>query len=29
MLYYYRNGIHEGISINKRNASKKCDICHY
>ena len=29
MLYYYRYRIHEGISINKTNASKKCDICHY
>ena len=29
MLEYYRIDISEGIDINKTNASKKCDICHY
>ena len=29
MLEYNRTHISEGIDINKTNASKKCDICHY
>ena len=29
MLEYNRIDISEGIDINKRNASKECDVCHY
>ena len=29
MLEYDRIDISEGIQINKTNASKECDICHY
>ena len=29
MLEYDRTGILEGIDINKTNALKECDICHY
>ena len=29
MLYYDRIDISEGIDVNKTNASKECDICHY
>ena len=29
MLEYYRIDISEEIDINKTNASKECDICHY
>ena len=29
MLEYDRINISEGININKTNASKECDICHY
>ena len=29
MLEYDRIEISEGIDINKTNASKECDICHY
>ena len=29
MLYYAKIDIIEGIDINKTNASKECDICHY
>ena len=29
MLKYDRIDISEGIDINKTNASKECDICHY
>ena len=29
MLEYDRTDISEGIDINKTNASKECDICHY
>ena len=29
MLEYDRIDISEGTDINKTNASKKCDICHY
>ena len=29
MLYFNRFDISEGICINKKSASKECDICHY
>ena len=29
MIYYDRIDVSEGIYINKTNASKECDICHY
>ena len=29
MLEYDRNYISEGTDVNKRSASKACDICHY
>ena len=29
MLQYDRIDISEGIDVNKTNASKECDICHY
>ena len=29
MLEYDRIDISEGIGVNKTNASKECDICHY
>ena len=29
MLEYYRIDISAGIDVNKTNASKECDICHY
>ena len=29
MLDYDRINISEGIDINKTNASRECDICHY
>ena len=29
MLQYDRIDISEGIDINKTNASKECDMCHY
>ena len=29
MLYFDRIDVSEGIDVNKTNASKKCDICHY
>ena len=29
MLKYDKTDISEGIDINKTNASKECDICHY
>ena len=29
MLEYNRIDILEGIDVNKINASKECDICHY
>ena len=29
MLEYDRIDISEGIDVNKTNASKKCNICHY
>ena len=29
MLYYDRIDVSEGLDVNKTNASKECDICHY
>ena len=29
MLEYDRIDISEGIDVNKTNASKYCDVCHY
>ena len=29
MLRYQKIGISEGIDINKANASKECELCHY
>ena len=29
MLYFERIDVSEVIDVNKRSASKKCDICHY
>ena len=29
MLYYDRIDVSEGIDINKRSASKECNIYHY
>ena len=29
MLYYDRIEISKGINVNKTNASKECEICHY
>ena len=29
MLYFDIIYVSEGIDINKTNASKECDICHY
>ena len=29
MLEYYSTDISEGTDVNKTNASKECDICHY
>ena len=29
MLEYDRTDVSEGTDINKTNASKECDICHY
>ena len=29
MLQYQKNNISEGIDINKANASKECELCHY
>ena len=29
MIEYDRINVSEGIGINKANASKECDICHY
>ena len=29
MLEYDKKDISEGIDINKTNASKECDMCHY
>ena len=29
MLEYYSTDISEGTDVNKTNAPKECDICHY
>ena len=29
MLYFDRIDVSEGICVNKTNASKECNICHY
>ena len=29
MLKYQKLYVSEGIDINKRSASKRCDVCHY
>ena len=29
MLYYDRIHVSEGIDVNRTNASKECDVCHY
>ena len=29
MLYYAITNVPEEIDINKKSASKECDICHY
>ena len=29
MLEYDKIDVSEGIDVNKKNASKECDICHY
>ena len=29
MLYFDRIDVAEGSDVNKTNASKECDICHY
>ena len=29
MLEYDRIDVSQGIDVNKTNASKECDICHY
>ena len=29
MLEYDKIGVSERIDVNKTNASKECDICHY
>ena len=29
MLRYQKTDISEGIDVNKTNASKKCEVCHY
>ena len=29
MLWYQKIDISEGIDINKTNASKECELCHY
>ena len=29
MLCYDRIDFSEGININKKGASKECDVCHY
>ena len=29
MLYFHRIDVSEVIVVNKTNASKECDICHY
>ena len=29
MLYFDRIDVFEGTEVNKRSASKECDVCHY
>ena len=29
MLFFDRIDVSEGINVNKKSASKECDICHY
>ena len=29
MIYYDRIDVCEGIDVDKKSASKECDICHY
>ena len=29
MTYYDRIDVSEGTDVNKANASKECDVCHY
>ena len=29
MLYYDRIHFSEGIDVNRTNALKECDVCHY
>ena len=29
MLYFDNIDVSEGIDVNKKSASKECDICHY
>ena len=29
VLYYDKIDVSEGIDINKTNASKECDVCHF
>ena len=29
MLYYDETDVSEGIDVNKTDASKECDVCHY
>ena len=29
MLYFDKTDVSEGIDVNNKSASKKCDICHY
>ena len=29
MIYFERIDVSEGTDVNKRSASKECDICHY
>ena len=29
MLQYEKNYVSEGIDVNKRSASKECELCHY
>ena len=29
MIYYDWIDVSEGIDVNKINASKECDVCHY
>ena len=29
MLYFNIIDLSEGVDLNKRSASKECDVCHY